>query len=540
MKKIFLFVAFIALAFAVRGKNGDYELTPEQKMTYAERIIETYYLEDVDGNKLADEAIRAMLKTLDPHSAYSDPQETEELTQPLDGNFSGIGVMFNMLNDTLYITQTVAGGPSEKVGILAGDRILFAGDSIISGAKKSNSDIIKMLRGPKGTQVDLIVKRRGVDEPLKFKVVRDDIPLYSIDAAYLAAPGVGYIKISRFGEKTDEEFIQALEKLTALGMKDLIVDLEDNGGGYLGSAVALASHFLNKGDLVTYTDSPKLGRSDFKVEKKGSNTDGKLVVMVNQFSASASEIFSGAVQDNDRGLIVGRRTYGKGLVQRPFPMPDGSMIRLTISRYHTPTGRSIQKPYVDGDGEDYNLDILRRYEAGEFMSADNIEFPDSLKYYTLRNHREVYGGGGIMPDLFVPVDTMGYSRYYRDLVGGGEIIKTALTYVENNKQTLLSKYPDIDVFMAQFDPSDELMQQIVANGEADGIPYVEDQYLTSEDLIKTILKGLIARDTYDKEDYFKIVYSKYNPTYQKALELIGDDGQYSQLLKNGRQSESKK
>ena len=344
MKKI-RYIAYAALAMAVawpalglsgtqqasvraaapRNEAGGFVLSPDRKLLMAEQLIERFYVDTVNANKMVEDAIVAMLKTLDPHSTYSDPDETKELTTPLEGIFSGIGVQFNMLSDTLFVIQTTAGGPSEKVGILPGDRIVQAGDSVIAGRKLPNSRIIKILRGPKGSEVTLKVLRKGSAEPILFNVTRDDIPIYSVDAAYMATPTTGYIRISRFAEATDKEFAQAVEKLKKEGMTDLIVDLEDNTGGYLQAALNLASHFLDKGDLVVYTESPKIPGAEFRVDKRGDLRDGKVVVMVNQYSASASEILAGALQDNDRGLIVGRRTFGKGLVQRPFPFPDGSM-----------------------------------------------------------------------------------------------------------------------------------------------------------------------------------------------------------------------
>ena len=365
-----------ARAAAPRNEAGGFVLSPDRKLLMAEQLIERFYVDTVNANKMVEEAIVAMLKTLDPHSTYSDPDETKELTTPLEGIFSGIGVQFNMLSDTLFVIQTTAGGPSEKVGILPGDRIVQAGDSVIAGRKLPNSRIIKILRGPKGSEVTLKVLRKGSAEPILFNVTRDDIPIYSVDAAYMATPTTGYIRISRFAEATDKKFAQAVEKLKKEGMTDLIVDLEDNTGGYLQAATNLASHFLDKGDLVVYTESPKIPGAEFRVDKRGDLRDGKVVVMVNQYSASASEILAGALQDNDRGLIVGRRTFGKGLVQRPFPFPDGSMIRLTTAKYHTPTGRCIQKPYTSGDDENYRKDILHRYEAGDLSSADSIHMPD--------------------------------------------------------------------------------------------------------------------------------------------------------------------
>jgi carboxyl-terminal processing protease len=311
------------------------------------------------------------------------------------------------------------------VGIRPGDRIVSANDTVIAGKKLVNKDILKTLRGPKGSRVDLKVKRSGEPELLDFVVIRDDIPIYSVDAAYMADATTGYIRISRFAEDTHTELVQALTKLRKQGMVNLIIDLSDNGGGFLGSAFKLASEFLPKGAPIVSTKGLSIPGSEYVNESDGSMMDGRLVVIVNQYSASASEILSGAIQDNDRGLIVGRRTFGKGLVQRPFPFPDGSMIRLTTARYYTPSGRCIQKHYDKGQGEEYQLDLYNRYNSGELWSADSIHIADSTKYETLRNHRTVYGGGGIIPDLFVPVDTSYYSPYYRDLVGKGVSISSA-------------------------------------------------------------------------------------------------------------------
>ena len=374
-------IAALALASTVCAQNAD------DKLRRAEAIIQNYYVDNVDSDTLATEAIRAMLRTLDPHSAYTTPAETAEFTQPLDGKFSGIGIQFNMLDDTVYVIQPTAGGPSERVGILPGDRIVAANDTVIAGRKLTNRKVMGYLRGPKGTEVSLKVKRG--DEFIDFDVVRDDIPIFSVDEVFMADPTTGYIRITRFAEETAQEVADALEKLSASGMKQLVIDLSDNGGGYLNAAHQLASHFLKYDDLVVYTDAPKIGTTVYRVEKAGDLQDGKLVILANQYSASASEILAGAVQDNDRGIVVGRRTFGKGLVQRPFPFPDGPMIRLTVSKYYTPSGRCIQKPYQTGDGEDYQKDMLRRYEAGEFSSEDSVHFADSLRFETLRNRRPV-------------------------------------------------------------------------------------------------------------------------------------------------------
>lgn len=520
-----------ARAAAPRNEAGGFVLSPDRKLLMAEQLIERFYVDTVNANKMVEEAIVAMLKTLDPHSTYSDPDETKELTTPLEGNFSGIGVQFNMLSDTLFVIQTTAGGPSEKVGILPGDRIVQAGDSVIAGRKLPNSRIIKILRGPKGSEVTLKVLRKGSAEPILFNVTRDDIPIYSVDAAYMATPTTGYIRISRFAEATDKEFAQAVEKLKKEGMTDLIVDLEDNTGGYLQAAHNLASHFLDKGDLVVYTESPKIPGAEFRVDKRGDLRDGKVVVMVNQYSASASEILAGALQDNDRGLIVGRRTFGKGLVQRPFPFPDGSMIRLTTAKYHTPSGRCIQKPYTSGDDENYRKDILHRYEAGEFSSADSIHMPDSLRFETLKNHRPVYGGGGIMPDVFVPIDTTAFTTYYRDLVAKGIINKYAITYVDRNRKTLNRDYPTEAKFVKNFAVGDSMLQEIVAMGDRDSVKYNQEMFDRSKAMMATIVKGIIGRDLFEQSTYFKIVNPALSPTYRAALDLVADENRYRDLLK---------
>lgn len=520
-----------ARAAAPRNEAGGFVLSPDRKLLMAEQLIERFYVDTVNANKMVEDAIVAMLKTLDPHSTYSDPDETKELTTPLEGIFSGIGVQFNMLSDTLFVIQTTAGGPSEKVGILPGDRIVQAGDSVIAGRKLPNSRIIKILRGPKGSEVTLKVLRKGSAEPILFNVTRDDIPIYSVDAAYMATPTTGYIRISRFAEATDKEFAQAVEKLKKEGMTDLIVDLEDNTGGYLQAAHNLASHFLDKGDLVVYTESPKIPGAEFRVDKRGDLRDGKVVVMVNQYSASSSEILAGALQDNDRGLIVGRRTFGKGLVQRPFPFPDGSMIRLTTAKYHTPSGRCIQKPYTSGDDENYRKDILHRYEAGEFSSADSIHMPDSLRFETLKNHRPVYGGGGIMPDVFVPIDTTAFTTYYRDLVAKGIINKYAITYVDRNRKTLNRDYPTEAKFVKDFAVGDSMLQEIVAMGDRDSVKYNQEMFDRSKAMMATIVKGIIGRDLFEQSTYFKIVNPTLSPTYRAALDLVADENRYRDLLK---------
>ncbi|MDE5979902.1 MAG: S41 family peptidase, partial [Muribaculaceae bacterium] len=489
--------------FSFLNGSGPLKMPAANKIAQAEKIIEQCYVDTVNTDQLAEEAIKAMLQTLDPHSTYSDPEETKELTTPLDGNFSGIGIQFNMLNDTLYVIQTTSGGPSEKVGILPGDRLIQADDSIISGVKRPNSSVIKILRGPKGTPVNLKILRKGVAEPIDFLVVRDDIPVYSIDAAYMADPATGYIRLSRFAESTPQEISEAMAKLRKQGMKNLVLDLQDNGGGLLGSAIDLGARFLNRDDLVVYTKSPSMGSHFYATDRDGEFKDGRVVVLVNQYSASASEITAGAIQDHDRGVIVGRRTFGKGLVQRPFPFPDGSMIRLTVSKYYTPAGRCIQKPYERGKSDEYRKDILHRYESGEFTSADSIHFSDSEKFSTLRTGRTVYGGGGVMPDVFVPVDTTGYSDYYRDLTAKGILNRFAISYVDANRKQLTKEYPSEASFLDNFTVTPEMVDEMVRLGETDSVKPNPEQLAISRETIETILKGIIGRDLFETQTYFK-------------------------------------
>ncbi len=530
MKKATLFLFIVAAVISsFPGIAQTFNLTPERKLQLAEEVISKFYVESVDQDTIVDEAIRAMLKTLDPHSAYSTPEETKELNEPLNGNFSGIGIQFNMATDTLYIIQTISGGPSEKVGIIPGDRILQVNDTIIAGVKMKNTDIMKRLRGPKGTTVNVKVMRPGVKDMLDFTITRDDIPIYSVDAAYMAAPGTGYIRISRFAETTPAEVKDALSKLKKQGMKRLIIDLQDNGGGYLNAAQEIAGMFLKKGDLIVYTDAPRSPSYSFVADKNGEYQDIPVAVLVNQYSASASEIVAGAIQDHDRGVIVGRRTFGKGLVQRPFPFPDGSMIRLTVSKYYTPSGRCIQKPYVKGDLDDYVSDMKHRYDAGEFMHSDSIHFPDSLRYSTLKNQRVVYGGGGIMPDRFIPLDTTWYSDYYRDVMAKGILYRYVLNHLDSYRNSIKDTYPTSEVFIAGFNVSPAMMQEIVDMATAADIEYNEEQFNTSKEYMSTLLKALLARDLYDDGIYYKLV-NELNPVYVDGLKLISDPQQYNKLL----------
>ena len=491
--------------------------SPARKLQLAEFAIANLYVDDVDEDKLVEDAIINMLEELDPHSTYSDAEEVKKLNEPLVGNFDGIGVQFNMATDTLFIIQPVSGGPSEKVGILAGDRIIEVNDTVIAGVKMSTEEIMRRLRGPKGTKVNLKIMRRGVSGLLPFTVKRDKIPVYSLDASYMMNKTTGYIRISRFAATTAEEFEKALHDLQKKGMRNLILDLQGNGGGYLNAAIEIANHMLQKGELIVYTEGKRNPRTEFNARGNGDFRDGKLVVLVDEFSASASEIVTGAIQDWDRGTVVGRRTFGKGLVQRPIDLPDGSMIRLTVARYYTPSGRCIQKPYESI--EQYNKDLIERYNRGEMLSADSIHFPDSLKAKTLKLGRTVYGGGGIMPDYFVPIDTTYYTDYYLALRDKGAIVQENLKLIDAHRSEWKEKYKTFERFNKRFEVSDEMLEDLISLGKTLGAEFKEDEYKTALPLIKIQLKALIARDLWDMNEYFQVINS-INNTVPKGLELI--------------------
>ena len=526
----------LLLAFAVMLTLGAIaERIPSSisKLLNAEYAIKSCYVDSVDENKLVEDAIIGMLEKLDPHSQFTTAKETQELEEPLQGEFSGIGIQFNLKQDTLYVIQTIPNGPSERVGMLPGDRIIYVNDTTIAGVKIKNTDIQKKLRGKKGTKVTVKVKRGTHPELITFVITRDKIPLHSVDAAYMLDEKTGYIKISSFGAKTYNEMIDKLHLLKKQGMRQLVVDLSDNGGGYMDAAIQMVNEFLDDGQLIVYTEGLNQSRAEAKANGRGEFKDMKLVVIMSQYSASASEIFAGAIQDWDRGLVLGRRSFGKGLVQRPFKFEDGSMMRLTVARYHTPSGRCIQKPYVKGDKKGYDSDLLTRYNAGEYYNIDSIQFNDSLKYTSLKNHRVVYGGGGIMPDVFVPVDTTEYSKYYRDMLAKGVIYQFALDYVDKNRKALKSSYPNVEKFDQFFSLSDDDMQAFIAAGEKEKVAFNEEQYATSKEVFKCYLKGLIARDLYTEDNAFNIIVNHRNRDLQEALRLINDTSRYQSLLLTG-------
>ncbi len=512
---LLLFYLFTFLPLSAQQSND----SPLRKLQLAEMAIKNFYVDSVNEQKLVEDGIRGMLEKLDPHSTYTDAKETKAMNEPLQGDFEGIGVQFNMIEDTLVVIQPVVNGPSQKVGILAGDRIVSVNDTTIAGVKMARIDIMKMLRGKKGTKVKLGVVRRGVKGVLTFVVTRAKIPVHTINASYMIRPNVGYIRIESFGMKTHDEFMSAVDSLKKKGMKTLLLDLQDNGGGYLQSAVQISNEFLKNNDMIVYTEGRRARRQNFKAIGNGRLQDVKVYVLVNELSASAAEIVTGAIQDNDRGTVVGRRTFGKGLVQRPLDLPDGSMIRLTIAHYYTPSGRCIQKPYTKGDLKDYEMDIEKRLKHGELTNPDSIHFDTSQKFYTLRNHRVVYGGGGIMPDYFVPLDTTKYTKYHRLLAAKNIIMNAYLKYVDANRTTLKGLYKSFDTFNKNYVVPQSLLDTIIAEGKKEKVEPKDKAELTATmPYIKVQLKALVARDLWDMNEYYR-VWNEQSDILNKAIKL---------------------
>lgn len=531
MKKLLIPLAGAAVLSAAMAQIT----APVNKLRYAEQAIANLYVDTVNEEKLVEDAIVGMLEKLDPHSSYTNAKETQELNEPLEGNFSGIGITYNLVKDTVYVISTVANGPSQKVGILPGDRIIAVNDTNIAGIKISQNDVKKYLRGPKGTIVNLRtlrVKNGSAPDTIDFRVKRDEIPIYSLDASYMVSPTTGYIKLNKFAAETAKEFTDALKSLQKKGMKNLILDLTSNGGGYLNSAVEVLSELLPEHYLAVYTEGINSPRQNLYVSPSGKNPmmeDGRLVIMVDEYSASASEITAGAVQDWDRGVIVGRRTFGKGLVQRPVPFADGSMMRLTVAHYYTPSGRDIQRPYEKGDAESYRKDLVNRFNNGELMHPDSIKYDETKATKTLRNERVIYGGGGISPDSFVPLDTMSNTSYLRDLSAKNVINQFVVSYVDANRKAIKKLYKNDDKFVEEFQVTDDMLKDVVSRGEAEGVKFNEEEYDRSLSVLKMIIKGLIGRDIYESQTYEK-VYNPENPIFREALRIIESD-EYTELLK---------
>ena len=521
LASLLLLLASTSWSFAQsRNKDADIDVTQIRKLQMAQLAVTQLYVDSVNQKKLVEDAIKGMLDKLDPHSSYSNPEETKKMNEPLEGNFEGIGVQFNILTDTLVVVQTIKKGPSEKVGILNGDRIISVDGRAIAGVKMPQDSIVKLLRGPKGTKVRLGVVRRGAAGVLYFVVTRDKIPMNTVEATYMIAPGVGYIRFDRFGATTGDEVEKALQTLKKQGMKDLILDLQSNGGGYLGAAVDVASQFLRPGSLVVYTQGRNQPKQVLKAEGGGLFRQGRIVVLVDEFSASAAEIVTGALQDYDRALVVGRRTFGKGLVQRPIDLPDGSMIRLTTSHYYTPSGRCIQKPYEKGKKEEYAQDLEQRYTHGELLHKDSIRLDSSQVYHTLIDKRIVYGGGGVMPDVFVPIDTAQITKFYIALRRNNLINEATLRYIDNHRKALRQQYKTFDQFEREFTVPQSLIDEIVAAGKAKKITPKDDKELaeTIEDL-RFSLKSIFINGLFESSDFYHFVNQKNN-IVQEALKQL--------------------
>jgi carboxyl-terminal processing protease len=520
MKKFKLLFSVILILVGQTGFSQYIQSEGSKKFDALLQYINYAYVDSTDENKVVENAIVAALKDLDPHSVYIPKKELEKMNEPLLGNFEGVGIQFNILHDTLIVVSPISGGPSEKVGLMAGDKIIQVDGENIAGIGLQNSDVQEKLRGKKGTKVKVGIKRRNAKDLLSFTITRDNIPIYSVDASYMATDEIGYIKINRFAQNTIDEFNEGLTRLQHQNMKHLIIDLRGNGGGYLKTAIQLVDELLDDKKLIVYTEGNKSPKQEYYTTTKGKFETGKLVILIDEGSASASEIVSGAIQDYDRGLIVGRRSFGKGLVQKPFSLPDGSAIRLTVARYHTPSGRCIQRPYEDGK-EEYYKEFSRRYEHGEYMNEDSIALPDSLQYKTLNSQRTVYGGGGIMPDVFVAIDTNMTSEYFGKVIRSGLLNEFTLDYMDNNRTELLRQYSNVKDFKQLFN-ADEILNDFVAFAEKNEIEKNEEEIKISKQLLIIRLKALIARNLWDTSAYFEIA-NELSDSYLRAIEEINSN-----------------
>jgi len=505
--------------FSIRpGSNAGsgFSLTPKgNKISSALQYILNEYVDTVNLSNLNEAVIPALVDKLDPHSIYIPASEFQRFSEPLMGNFSGIGVSFNMTDDTVAIINTIPNGPSEMVGIQAGDRIIMVDDSVVAGVNMPSDDIVKMLKGPKNTVVKVTIHRRGEKNPLDFEITRDDIPIYSVDVAYKVNDNIGYIKISQFAQTTYHEFMQAVEKLKTQGVEKLIIDLRRNGGGIMEAATMIADQFLEEGQLIVYTEGRTRPRENDYATSRGILKNDKVIVLIDESSASASEILAGAIQDNDRGLVIGRRSFGKGLVQEEMRFSDGSALRLTVARYYTPTGRSIQRSYENGK-EDYYHDFAERWMRGEFEHQDSIKFDDSQKFVT-PGGKIVYGGGGIMPDVFVPVDTSGSSEYYNKVRSLGLMYRFAFNYTDLHRSSLdqFTKAEEIEGYLDDQD----LMPQFIAYAREKGIePDYEDIRISERVLLKTI-KAYVARNIIDNVGFYPII-ADIDQTLKVAIDTI--------------------
>lgn len=531
MKKILILglVLFLTGFAAERGMAQTREnQVREQSIKYQRlmALIDAFYVDTVNLHRLTEDAIVKVLADLDPHSVYISKEEVDEMNEPLEGGFFGIGIQFTILRDTLVVVDVVAGGPSEKAGLMAGDRIVVVEGEDIAGKKLSNTEVRKRLKGEKGSVVNIKVLRGK--ELMDFRIIRDKIPIYSVDASYMLDKTTGYIKISRFAATTIEEFEKVLSELKAQGMKDLVLDLQGNGGGYMGAAIGISDHLLTGNKMIVYTDGLSSGRREEYATPAGMLQDGRVVVLIDYNSASASEIVSGAVQDWDRGVLVGQRSFGKGLVQRQYPLTDGSMIRLTTAHYYTPSGRCIQKPYSKGE-EAYREEVYGRFKNGELVNADSIIINDSLKYETKVKRRAVYGGGGIIPDVFVPVDTTVNFLYLNRLIAKNVVGEFIANYVDKNRGQLKKKYPDFEKFKKDFVVTDAMVDEIVKAGEKAGVVKDEKALQMLLPSMKLQIKALIARDLWEMSQMYQIL-NEENQVLKRGLQVL-QDGTYEKILK---------
>ena len=527
MKKVILFLLAIQ-AFSLFAQKGNEDVLKMSniKATQTLGMIDYFYVDTTDLNKICEKGIEAMLKELDPHSVFIDKDEVAKMNEPLVANFDGIGVSFQLLDDTIHVVDVISGGPSEKVGVLAGDKIVKVDDMPATGDTIKNDWVFKHLRGKKGTKVSVSVIRGKSKTPIVFEIKRDKIPINSIDTWFMIDKEIGYIRLNRFAQSSNEEMVQAITELQSEGMQSLILDLRGNGGGYLNVAVDICDQFLSGDKLIVYTKGAKSPRQELKAQKKGLFEQGRLVIMVDESSASASEILSGAVQDWDRGVIVGRRTFGKGLVQRPFDMYDGSQIRLTTSRYYTPSGRCIQKPY-DAGVEEYQMDYYNRLSHGELLSADSVHFADSLRCFTSGN-RLVYGGGGIMPDVFVPIDTMRASDYMINLRSKGLFNSFALNWTEENREQFLKKAPTYDKFSKEYEKMN-VLSEFEKYAEQEGV---------SRNAIKKEWVNIMVSD-YLKKEMADTTASSYESYSDYAESLISDDKMLKEIMQKAKEEDKK-
>lgn len=524
-----LLVVFVAPSLDAQSAKTDPN-AGLKKFNTAMQIIKYAYVDSVNEDKLVDKAIISVLEDLDPHSVYIPKKDLQRANEPLEGNFEGVGIQFEILKDTITIVHPTPGGPSEKLGIMSGDKIIKIDGELVVGKQVTNQFVLDHLRGKRGSKVTVSIYRRGKRDLIDYTIIRDKIPINSIDAAYMIAPGIGYINLNRFAQTTIQEFDDCVAKLKAQGMQSLILDLRNNPGGYMAPAIELSDEFLSPGKLIVYTEGSKSPREDFYSSAKGNFESGRLIVMINENSASSSEIVSGAVQDWDRGLIVGRRSFGKGLVQRPYNLPDSSQIRLTTARYHTPSGRCIQKPYTGGV-ESYYQDFSNRLKKGELIHPDSIHFPDSLKYFTAK-HRVVYGGGGIMPDVFIPWDSTPITDYYLDIRRNNLVNVVVGDYVDKNRKELERKYPDFTSFNKEFVANEAFMKLFFDAADSAKVKYDEKGYLASEKLIKAQIKGLIAQKLWDYVAYYRVL-NEVDPEVIQTLKIMQEDTDFK-LLDNGK------